>query len=532
MTGGEVVFDDEGYTRCAGPVRFVFDQTKLSEDETFLYEDGGTLNPVENGEYVISSQEASEGEASFDGVSFFIKDGQGELLKLNSRPYRADITDGIYEKPQTVIAQDQDGYVIKVKPVRYMHTYVSVRGTKNGFLEEIESDTEIAVHDDGRYDVEIYSEDGMGHRTVADTERTIVLDRQAPVMGDTDKLPEVSASPVSLKLTAWDGVSGVEGIYIKVGDSDAVRSDTLELYPPFNGRVECWAVDNMGNISDSVCLGDGITIDSEPPEVEISKAEMDGKKLIIMTKATDDLSGVEDLRIYDGENCVYERKGSDENARLDAGDLIYGERTYTVIASDRAGNEVSGSFTVSRQDGTQPVIEMSGADDKGIYGSPVRIRISASDDSGCRCRVSETVEEYSLAGEYRGETKRDAGSEGEPGELNFEKSGVYIVRVEASDEAGNTSRQAVAFAIDREAPDINGMDGLDGSRLKSFMLDRTKDIVTDDSLVQYDMKLNGIRYDGEEITKSGRYRMQIYAVDEFGNSSSKDLSFSIGKERP
>jgi hypothetical protein len=119
-----------------------------------------------------------------------------------------------------------------------------------------------------------------------------------------------------------------------------------------------------------------------------------------------------------------------------------------------------------------------------------------------------------------------------PGELSFEKSGVYIVRTEASDEAGNISRQSLAFAIDREAPDINGMDGLDGSRLKSFMLDRTKDIVTDDSLVQYDMKLNGIRYNGEEITKSGRYRMQIHAVDEFGNSSSKDLSFSIGKERP
>jgi hypothetical protein len=288
----------------------------------------------------------------------------------------------------------------------------------------------------------------------------------------------------------------------------------------------------MGNRSDCVCLGDKIAIDSEPPQVEISKAEMDGKKLVIKTKVKDDLSGVDSLKIYDRKKCVYEGKGSDEKVTLDAGDLIYGERSYTVIASDRAGNEVSGDFTVSRQDGTLPVIKMSGADDKGIYGNPVRIRISVSDDSGCRCRVSETVTEYSLAGDYRGETTRDAGSAGVPGELSFEKSGVYIVRTEASDEAGNISRQSLAFAIDREAPDINGMDGLDGSRLKSFMLDRTKDIVTDDSLVQYDMKLNGIRYNGEEITKSGRYRMQIHAVDEFGNSSSKDLSFSIGKERP
>ncbi|MBQ1880536.1 MAG: hypothetical protein II156_02765, partial [Lachnospiraceae bacterium] len=235
-------------------------------------------------------------------------------------------------------------------------------------------------------------------------------------------------------------------------------------------------------------------------------------------------------RIFEGKKCVYEGDRDKETVTLDMGGLIYGDRTYTVRAADRAGNEASGSFTVSRQDGAAPAVELSGAEDRGIYGGSVDIRIDTSDDSGDRCSVKGTVTEYSLAGEYRGETVREPGDGEDPFLLHFDRSGVYIVRAMASDEAGNTSSDTLAFAIDREAPAINGLEGLEGRRLKSFMLDRKKDMVTDDSLVQYDIRLNGIRYEGDEITKKGRYRMQIHAVDEFGNTSSKDLSFTIADD--
>lgn len=525
MTGREVVFDSDGYTRCAGPVRIVFDTTALAEGEELLYDDGSTLNPVENGEYVISAKEP-DGE----GVSFYLKDAAGELIRLNDRPLHPEITEGIYESPEACTEPDQEGYVIRVKPASYMHTYVRVKGAKNGILEEIDSETSISVHDDGEYYVEVYSEDGMGHRSYADIESRLVLDRQPPVMGETEEIPAVSKGPVRVKLTAYDEVSGVEGIYIRAGDGEAVRADTLELFPPFRGDVVCWAVDNMGNISDSICLGEDITADDRPPAVEISKADTDGKKLSVTYAAYDDISGIESVRIYEGKKCVYEGDRDKETVTLDMGGLIYGDRTYTLRAVDRAGNEASGSFTVSRQDGAAPAVELSGAEDRGIYGGNVDIRIDTSDDSGDRCSVKGTVTEYSLAGEYRGETVREPGGGEGPFVLHFDRSGVYIVRALASDEAGNTSSATLAFAIDREAPAINGLEGLEGRRLKSFMLDRKKDMVTDDSLVQYDIRLNGIRYEGNEITKKGRYRMQIHAVDEFGNTSSKDLSFTIADD--
>ena len=73
------------------------------------------------------------------------------------------------------------------------------------------------------------------------------------------------------------------------------------------------------------------------------------------------------------------------------------------------------------------------------------------------------------------------------------------------------------------------MEGLEGSDLKSFMMEKTGDLVTDDSPVNYDIMLNGVRYDGGEINESGRYRLKIYAVDELGNTATKDIGFNIKK---
>ena len=517
MAGHEVMFDDDGHTENAGPVRFVFDTELLSDGEMYLSETGSTFDPVEDGEYTLYP------ESGISGVRFYLKEGDGSLTGLCKGKLSVSFTEEDSREPEAYVAESDEGYVIHVKPLIYSHVFVKVKGGKNGFEDEIKSDTEVSVCEDGIYDIAVYSEDGLGHRTYADIESRLMLDRKPPVLYETEPGVMVSKEDMSFSFKASDEVSGVEGIYVKAGDAEPVRADSIELRAPSRGKVEYWAVDNAGNISEKVCLGEDIMVDDKAPALKIHAGSVSEDRIMLYATAEDDLSGTETIEVYDGSRRIYAGEGDEARLAVELSALSYGDHIYKATACDRAGNRASGSFTLTKKDGIAPVIRLSGADDRGVYGESVEIRVSVSDDSAERCEASETVTEYSLAGEYRGETVAHAER------LTFDKSGVYILRVEASDSEGNISRKSIGFSIDREAPEINGMEGLEGSDLKSFMMEKTGDLVTDDSPVNYDIMLNGVRYDGGEINESGRYRLKIYAVDELGNTATKDIGFNIKK---
>ena len=46
-------------------------------------------------------------------------------------------------------------------------------------------------------------------------------------------------------------------------------------------------------------------------------------------------------------------------------------------------------------------------------------------------------------------------------------------------------------------------------------------------MVNVKVLLNGMDYNGEVIKKAGRYRLQVLANDEFGNSSTAEAGFMI-----
>ena len=156
-----------------------------------------------------------------------------------------------------------------------------------------------------------------------------------------------------------------------------------------------------------------------------------------------------------------------------------------------------------------------------MYGRDIRLYLDAEDDADSECKLKETVMRYSLSGEL------EEIDEYEEDSMLFDKSGIYIIRAAASDRAGNTSERSIAFAIDKDAPVIRGLSGLQGSVLKSFMMQPDEGIAEDDSLVRVRVMLNGMDYDGSGITKSGRYRLQVLATDEFGNTVSEDVGFEV-----
>ena len=429
--GQEVVFDDDLDAVNAGPVRFIFDTDELADDEIYLFDDhpGSTINPVEDGEYDLFPEDGSS------TVSFYKKGAGDDTPKLLGT-YHVSFADGIFDVPSAAVEECEEGIKLKVQPLSHTHVYCSITGPENGVLEEITDETEFLLSKDGTYQLAVYSEDGMGHRTYAGIPYEVVLDRTAPV-------------------------------------------------------------------------------------ISASAAEITEDKFSLILSADDNLTGVSFVTVSAPDKVLYRGTGTKERVDIDVSRLPYGIKRYDIKAEDLAGNTACEYFTLEKKDARAPELSLEGASDKGVYGRDVTIMIKAEDDSAGECTLKETVSRYELSGKLVGDEVYSNDT------LSFKDSGIYVIRAEASDKAGNTARRSLAFAIDRKAPLIRGLLGLDGSSLKGFMMKKTEDIAEDDSLVQVRVLLNGMDYDGSTVTKSGKYRLQVLATDEFGNSTEKDASFEI-----
>ena len=513
--GHEVDFDEEHDALIAGPVRFIFDRDKLKEGESYLYEDGSTLNPVENDEYIIFP------DSGIREVSFYRKTAGGETIRLHGGRIGAEFTEGIYEKPAAYITEKDGDYIITVMPLRYSNVYCEIRGPKNGSLEEIRERTEFRLSEDGIYNVSVYAEDGMGHRAYADIPGKVSIDKTPPVLEETVLPALISRERMILPLKAHDGLSGVEGIYVMTGNDEPHKADIIEVDPPFKGSIYYMAKDNAGNLTERRCLGENVIVDDEPPVINAEAVDINERSLSLTISASDDTAGVKKVTIASDKKVLYSGTGTRDRVTIDLSAMKYGSGSYVITASDNAGNTGRSFFVVEKKDGIPPVLNIRGVSDRGVYGRDVRLYFEASDDAGRDCAIREKVMRYSLSGEYEGSDEYEEDS------LFFEKSGVYIIKASAMDEAGNTSERSTAFAIDKDAPVIRGLSGLQGSVLKSFVMPADDSIAEDESLVRVKVMLNGMDYDGEEVTRSGRYSLQVLAMDEFGNTSSGEARFEV-----
>ncbi len=429
--GREVRFDGDGNAVNVGPVRFLFDTDRLDDGEMYLYDDGESdlLNPVEDGEYDLFPEDKDA------AVSFYKRSPERDDASLLGT-YHVSFKEGIFEAPKAQITECEEGILVTVYPLDNSFVYCEINGPKNGELEEITEKTDFLLDTDGEYQIAVYGEDGLGHRTYADIPSSIVLDRTGPV-------------------------------------------------------------------------------------ISASEAEIKEDRLSLLLSAADDLSGLSQVTVSKGNTVLYRGTGNKEKVIIDISRLPYGTSRYDITAYDNASNVTDEYFTVEKKDDKAPELTLKGASDKGVYGREVKIDAEASDDSGKECVLKETVSVYDLSGKYEGEETYDKKS------LTFDKSGIYIIRAEASDETGNKTARSLAFAIDRKSPVIRGLMGLNGSSLKSFMIKNTEELAYDDSMVQVKMILNGMDYNGEKITKAGKYRLVLKASDELGNTNTEDIGFEI-----
>ena len=527
--GFPVEFNGDNYAKNAGDVIFTVKAEGLSKDERLVYDDGGIIGSIEDGIYVMDSSEKSAGETSF--VDFCISSREG-LKSVLKTPYVVEFADEISVLPKVSFkeAQKESDACISISPSDWVNTFLLIRDSDGTKRQHIREKTVISLPEEGEYGLSAYTLDGKGNRTYSKTlPEKVLIDNTPPLIGDitidspvSDDGCIVSNKSVTVTVSAYDEISGLEGIYMLPEGEEPVKTGRITLSPPYRGYLQVMARDKAGNETESQILVKKITVDDTPPSIGAHNEGFTDGVVKLSLEAVDDLSGIDKLRAsYDGKT-IFENNGKKEEFMLDLRNLGYEKQKLLLTAWDRAGNRTEGSVSLIKNDTTPPKISFLGVKDRGVYGEDAEVFVEVSDDSSRIASYSANVFVSDEAGRMVYSSTTDSRS------IKVTQSGIVRLTAQASDPEGNRTVSSLSFVIDKDAPKISGMEDLDGRVLKSFDPQTpASDLVEDLSLVTSEVYLNGLEYDGKPVTKDGKYVLRVTARDEFGNVSQKEADFTI-----
>ncbi|MCR5486186.1 MAG: hypothetical protein K6F35_01510 [Lachnospiraceae bacterium] len=529
--GYPVCFNEHNYAVNAGSVCFELNESALGKGECFVYEDGGMTLPVEDGKYVMLPPEGEE----YGYVMFYIC-SKGVLKPLSSEPYVVEFKDSVSIAPKVSLSMGTEiaDPFIKASPRAWVDTFVRIKSDTESALYHItEKDTMIPFTEDGIYQIRAFTMDGRGNKTYAENlQEEVIRDSGQPeireVVLDGRKTKEdlVYRGDLTIHVTAEDSLSGVSSVFIDPGDGNIYETNELTIKSPYRGNVSIWAVDRAGNRSETASFEKEIIADGEEPEIMAREAGIEDGKLGLELEARDEHSGIQSLTAKIKEKELLDTDRDKEKLWIDLKSLPVGETEVEIKATDRAGNTAESTMTLERRDDTPPQIRFAGVNPYGLYGDPAEVRAEVTDDSG------ELKNAY-LYAEIRGKDGKVTRSGPDEGmNMRFTESGEIMVTAVAEDMEGNRDEKSIVFTIDRDAPEIGGVEELDGKVLKEMSLAVSEEeMIQDMSYVNYEMYLNGLEYDGSPVTKEGKYVLKISARDELGNQSQKSASFTIKEEK-
>jgi hypothetical protein len=357
-----------------------------------------------------------------------------------------------------------------------------------------------------------------------------------------------AAEPVSSWTGAPRGSSGPYVINLTGTTACDTTPPSVDLRSPADGaRVKQGAellvdfsCDDSGGSGLASCVGslaDGATVDtSELGELSVTVTALDGagNRTVVMntvtvvdeTQPTITLTTPADGAVYEmGEqvladySCADEPNGSGlescvgsvaNGAAVDTGSL--GDKTFTVNASDGAGNTATRSVTYTVVDATPPSIAITTPADGAVYsvGEQVAADYSCTDaDSGVA----------TCAGSVAKGAAVDTGSVGRK-----------TFTVDASDKAGNTASKTVSYTVaDRTAPAITVASPVEGA---VYTLGET--VLADFSCADEPngsglASCEGSVADGAALDTSsvGAKTFEVGAKDNAGNQVTKSVAYSV-----
>ena len=221
-----------------------------------------------------------------------------------------------------------------------------------------------------------------------------------------------------------------------------------------------------------------------------------------------EFTGLEDGKFYeeftveveDLTNTTIEiSKDNGEKTPIENGTKVDVEGTYTLTATDEAGNTTTITVMVDRN---APTIDRTDDIEYTTQDQTVTVKDTFL--------TEVTVEGNEQAGTYTEFTEGTI-------EFTFTVEGTYTIT--AKDEIGNVTKET--FTIDKTAPVINGF-----KDCKYYYNTSIKPELVEENLESY--TLNGEEYDGKEIKEDGVYT--LVATDKAGFKT--EIKFVIDKTAP
>ena len=213
-----------------------------------------------------------------------------------------------------------------------------------------------------------------------------------------------------------------------------------------------------------------------------------------------------------------------------------GTYEVTFSAVDRAGNQAESGTIRFFIDGTPPKLSIIGTANYQQWSREVTVYFGVEESyyrenrvtiTGTRRDIDERVTRLSFP------QMANIGKNSSLSHL-FSKEGIYHLEIHSIDGAGNRADKEIHFAIDRTAPQIDGIEAYQGGYYQQFRLaDRLDEIFKDLTVISCRILLNGEEYnETETITQEGKYNLYVEAEDELGHRSSKSVEFIIDHTAP
>ncbi|MBQ9936553.1 MAG: hypothetical protein IJO70_11960 [Lachnospiraceae bacterium] len=208
--------------------------------------------------------------------------------------------------------------------------------------------------------------------------------------------------------------------------------------------------------------------------------------------------------------------------------------TINVTASDSLNADVVATYTFTI-DTVPPVVTLEGVSNYDVTDKDVTIASTITENFYSTKRITVTGTTTDDAGKVTPIVIDDYSVTANPTIINktFSADGIYDLTITCVDIVGNSDSKSVHFTIDKGAPVIGDLSDIDGKTLTSFSWDKDLDeLVSDLTVCDVHMYLNGQEYYGDEELEDGSYVLLITAEDELGHKTEKEVKFTLDTKKP
>lgn len=465
--------------------------------------------------------------------------------------YRTDVTVAFTCKEEHVptITVKDNGEIVPEGNIAW--TYNSATGLKEGVY---------VVKNDGQHTVTIDASDATGNSAVTKAV-TFIRDTQLPTITSyMNGLPYSNSGTVRVNtsntILQFAESESVYEFYYSVTKTVPDETPIVGTYNTTTFRdftyseeatykVEVYAVDMAGNVGVATTVD--FRIDKTAPNISIGGITSGGTSSSAVNLSLNmnelywnDASGTVEIYMKSGEGFGEELIEEINYTPTGRNSVITRNLSESGIyrvefnAQDSAGHTATASSTFTI-DTEVPVVTLEGVSNFDVTDQDVTISSTITEKFYASKKVTISGTMTDETGKVTPITIDDYSPTANPTVINktFSADGIYDLTISCVDVAGNSDSKSVHFTIDKSEPVIGDLSDIDGKVLTSFNWDKDlDDLVSDLTVCDVHMYLNGQEYDGEEAVEDGSYVLLITAEDELGHKVEKSVEFVLDTKAP